>query len=92
MSTIKVHDKSFEIYLPEAKIQEHVKALAQQINTDYAGKKPLFIAIRYNITCKASSRGRYLINHFQVASEAIIIQSVTYYEFVGYTEPDIIYR
>jgi hypoxanthine phosphoribosyltransferase len=45
MPTIKVHDKTFDIYLPEAQIQEKIKALAEQINKDYAGKKPLFVAI-----------------------------------------------
>ncbi|HUR67349.1 MAG TPA: hypoxanthine phosphoribosyltransferase [Chitinophagaceae bacterium] len=45
MSTLKVHDKSFEIYLTESTIQQRVKELAVQINTDYAGKRPLFIAI-----------------------------------------------
>ena len=60
MSTIKVHDKSFEIYLPEAKIQEHVKALAQQINADYAGKKPLFIAILNGSFMFASDLFKYL--------------------------------
>lgn len=45
MSTVKVHDKNFEIYLSEAAIQQRVKEVAVQINTDYAGKRPLFIAI-----------------------------------------------
>ena len=47
MSTVKVHDKQFEVYLSEAVILERVKALAEQISQDYAGKKPLFIAILY---------------------------------------------
>ncbi len=45
MSLIKVHDKSFDIYLSSETIQQRVKELAGQINTDYAGKRPLFIAI-----------------------------------------------
>src|SRR6478735_9467476 len=45
MSTIKVHDKTFVPYLPEALILEKVKELAAELNKDYAGKKPLFIAI-----------------------------------------------
>jgi hypoxanthine phosphoribosyltransferase len=45
MSLIKVHDKSFDIYLTQETIQQRVKELADQINTDYAGKRPLFIAI-----------------------------------------------
>lgn len=45
MSVIKVHDKSFVPYLPEAIIQEKIKELAAEIDKDYAGKKPLFISI-----------------------------------------------
>jgi hypoxanthine phosphoribosyltransferase len=45
MSTIQLHGKTFEIFLPEALIQEKIAALAAAINTDYAGKKPLFIAV-----------------------------------------------
>lgn len=42
---IKVHDKEFAPYIDAQKIEEQVKRLADQINQDYAGKKPLFIAI-----------------------------------------------
>jgi hypoxanthine phosphoribosyltransferase len=45
MAVIKVHDKSFETYLSEVVIQKRVKEIAENINKDYAGKKPLFIAI-----------------------------------------------
>ena len=45
MSTIQLHGKSFEIFLPEALLQEKIAELAAQINADYAGKKPLFIAV-----------------------------------------------
>lgn len=42
---IKVHDKTFVPYLPEAIIREKVKELAALIDKDYVGKRPLFIAI-----------------------------------------------
>ncbi len=42
---IKVHDKTFEIYLSEDTILKRVKELAAAINNDYAGKRPLFIVI-----------------------------------------------
>lgn len=42
---IRVHDKSFVPYLSENEIIEKVKALADQINSEYQGKKPLFISI-----------------------------------------------
>ena len=45
MSVIRVHDKDFETYLSDIRIQQRVKEIALQINTDYAGKRPLFIAI-----------------------------------------------
>ena len=45
MTTISVHDKTFVPYLPASIIQEKVKELAAQLNIDYAGKRPLFIAI-----------------------------------------------
>lgn len=60
MPTIKVHDKTFDIYLPEAQIQEKVKALADQINKDYEGKKPLFIPILNGSFMFASDLFKYI--------------------------------
>lgn len=45
MSTIQVHDKQFVPYLSAQDIQQRVSMLAREISTDYAGKRPLFIAI-----------------------------------------------
>lgn len=45
MSTIQVLDKTFELYLKEAAIQEKITELAGQLNKDYAGKRPLFLSI-----------------------------------------------
>ncbi len=45
MSNIKVLDKEFEPYLSEQLIQEKITALAQQLNEEYAGKKPIFLSI-----------------------------------------------
>jgi len=45
MPSIKVHDKTFETYLSEQTIQEKIREIANAINRDYAGKRPLFIAI-----------------------------------------------
>ena len=45
MASIKVHDKLFEPFLTKEQIQDRISNLADQLNTDYAGKKPLFIAI-----------------------------------------------
>lgn len=45
MSVIQVHDKEFEPYLTAGQINERIKTIADQLNKDYVGKKPLFIAI-----------------------------------------------
>lgn len=42
---IQVLDKKFQPYIRAQQIHEQVDKLAKQINTDYAGKSPLFIAI-----------------------------------------------
>jgi hypoxanthine phosphoribosyltransferase len=45
MGNITVHNKSFVPYLSEATIIGKIKELAAELHKDYAGKKPLFIAI-----------------------------------------------
>jgi len=45
MATIQVHDKMFEPYLSQRAISDRIKFIADQLNRDYAGKKPLFIPI-----------------------------------------------
>ncbi|HRD57453.1 MAG TPA: hypoxanthine phosphoribosyltransferase [Ferruginibacter sp.] len=45
MATIKVFDKTFEPYISAVKLAEQIKRLGEEINRDYAGKKPLIIAI-----------------------------------------------
>ncbi|MGZ3846077.1 MAG: hypoxanthine phosphoribosyltransferase [Flavisolibacter sp.] len=60
MPTIQLHDKSFEIYLPEAKIQEKIKEIAVQLNNDYKSKRPLFIAILNGSFMFAADLFKYL--------------------------------
>jgi hypoxanthine phosphoribosyltransferase len=45
MGDIRVHDKEFEPYLNAETIADRIKEIAGKLNNDYAGKKPLFIAI-----------------------------------------------
>ena len=42
---LQIHDKTFEIFIAKDEIQAEVKSLADQINTDYAGKEVVFVAI-----------------------------------------------
>ena len=43
--SVKVHDKEFKISIPAAEIDIAVSKVAQQINSDYKDKKPLFIIV-----------------------------------------------
>jgi len=45
MAHVRVHDKLFDPYLTQEEIQTRVSFIAEQLNTDYQDKKPLFIAI-----------------------------------------------
>ncbi len=45
MNLIRVHDKMFDPYLTQEEIQTRVSFIAEQLNVDYADKRPLFIAI-----------------------------------------------
>jgi hypoxanthine phosphoribosyltransferase len=74
MSTIKVHDKVFNIYLSEPSIQERVKAIAETINKDYQGKKPLFIAILNGSFMFAAD----LFKHLTIATEITFIKLASY--------------
>lgn len=45
MSTVKIKDKTFVTSITEREIKSRVKAVAEQINKDMAGKNPLLLAV-----------------------------------------------
>ncbi len=45
MNRIQIKDKSFEISIPETRILERIKVVADKINADMADKNPLFLAV-----------------------------------------------
>jgi hypoxanthine phosphoribosyltransferase len=74
MSLITLHNKTFEPYLTEAEILEKVRALAAQLDIDYAGKKPLFIAILNGSFMFASD----LFKHLTIEAEICFIKLASY--------------
>lgn len=42
---ITVKDKQFDIFIKEEEIKEKVKAVADKLNKDYAGKKPMLVVV-----------------------------------------------
>lgn len=45
METIQVHDKKFKVSIPEKEILREVARVASEINRDYAGQEPIFLAV-----------------------------------------------
>ena len=45
LTPIQVHDKHFEVFIEKSIIEKRITELAFQINQDYEGKRPLFLAI-----------------------------------------------
>ena len=45
MQTIQVKDKSFSLFISEKEILKEVKRVAKQINRDFQGKEPVFLAV-----------------------------------------------
>lgn len=45
MSRVQIKDKAFKTFIPESELLQRVKAVADKINKDMAGKNPLLIAV-----------------------------------------------
>jgi hypoxanthine phosphoribosyltransferase len=60
MSSIQLHGKTFNTYLPEQEIQQQVKRIAGQLDEDYRNKRPLFIAILNGSFMFAADLFKYL--------------------------------
>lgn len=45
MSVVNIHDKQFKPYMPAAEIDAAISEIAERMQTDLAGKKPLFLGI-----------------------------------------------
>ena len=74
MSVIKVHDKEFKPYLGAALIDEKIAAIASRIDHDYAGKRPLFVAILNGAFMFASD----LFKKISIESEISFIKLASY--------------
>jgi hypoxanthine phosphoribosyltransferase len=74
MSLVQVHDKQFEIYLPESKILGRVAEMAEEINRDYAGKRPFCIAILNGSFMFASD----LFKQLKIDAEICFIKLASY--------------
>jgi hypoxanthine phosphoribosyltransferase len=74
MAIIQVHDKKFQPYIGAEEIEIQVKRLAEQLNTEYADKKPLFIPILNGSFMFASD----LFKHIAIEAEICFIKLASY--------------
>lgn len=74
MSVIRVNDKNFEPYISSAEIHERIVALAAQINIDYEGRRPIFIAILNGSFMFASD----LFKEIKIDAEICFIKLASY--------------
>jgi|ERR1044072_8966486 hypoxanthine phosphoribosyltransferase len=74
MSIIKVHDKQFQPYIGAKELQLRIKEMADQINKDLEGEKPLFIAILNGSFMFAADVFKYL----SIEAEISFIKLVSY--------------
>ena len=71
---IKVHDKEFVPYIGSAEIKLQISKLAGQINKDYEGNRPLFIAILNGAFMFASD----LFKELSIEAEICFIKLASY--------------
>lgn len=74
MSLIRVHDKTFGPFLSEEDIQQQVKKIADAINSDYEGLRPMFIAILNGSFMFAAD----LFKHITIDAEICFIKLASY--------------
>jgi hypoxanthine-guanine phosphoribosyltransferase len=71
MDCVTIKDKTFNISISAASIQERISELAMKINDEYAGKRPLFISVlngsflfAADLAAKRNDPFNTLINYF----------------------------
>lgn len=91
MSEVTIKDKRFKIFIPEAEILGRVKAVADRMNQDLAGKNPLLLAVLNGSFMFAADLMRYLtipceISFVKLASYQGIASTGEIKEVIGLNE------
>ncbi|HRR58614.1 MAG TPA: phosphoribosyltransferase family protein, partial [Paludibacteraceae bacterium] len=74
MKKVQILDKKFALSIPEKKIQEAIKTISEQINTDFKNRNPLFVSILNGSFMFASD----LIKQITIPSEITFIKVASY--------------
>lgn len=74
MSTIKIHDKEFKLSITKEEIEKSVAKVAQDINRDYKGKRPLLLGILNGCFMFAAD----LMKHLEIECEISFVKLSSY--------------
>lgn len=74
MSRIKIHDKEFEVSIPREDILKEVKRVADEINRDYAGKRPILLGVLNGCFMFAAD----LMRHLTIECEISFVKLSSY--------------
>lgn len=74
MSNIKLHDKSFSLFIRQRELQKAIKDVAKKVNDELSGEKPLFLGILNGSFMFASD----LFKHFKFDCEISFIKVASY--------------
>lgn len=74
MSNITVHNREFTPFIKNAEIEKEIRRIASEIEKDYRGKRPLFIAILNGSFMFASE----LFKHLSIDAEISFIKLASY--------------
>lgn len=91
MGIIKIKDKAFKTFIPAADIDRRVRAVAEEINRDLAGKNPLLIAVLNGSFMFAADLMRYItipceISFVKLASYQGVSSTGVIKEVIGLNE------
>ena len=74
MSIVQIKDKRFKTFISEDEIQQRVKAVADRINHDMEGKKPLLLAVLNGSLVFAAD----LMRHITIPCEISFVKLASY--------------
>ena len=74
MSIVQIKDKRFKTFISEDEIQQRVKAVADRINHDMGGKKPLLLAVLNGSFVFAAD----LMRHITIPCEISFVKLASY--------------
>lgn len=75
MARVRLHDIDFELFIPEAQVNEAVQRLAGELRAKYADKRPLFIGVLNGAFFFAAE----LLKRLDIACEITFVKVASYH-------------